>query len=74
MGRGPIGTTTNSPIIDRGTTALTCNKPPGITQQTVDVYGVGSTYSGLYYVDEVTHSFTAGVYRQSFKLERNPTE
>jgi len=37
------------------------------------VYGVGETYSGLYYVDEVTHSFTAVGYRQSFKLERNPT-
>jgi len=72
MGRGPIGTTTNSPIIDRGTTALTCNKPPGITLQTVGVYGVGETYSGLYYVDEVTHCFDAVEYRKSFKLKRNP--
>jgi len=38
------------------------------------VYGVGEKYSGLYYVDEVTHSFTAIGYRQSFKLERNPTK
>jgi len=68
MGRGPIGTTTNSPIIDKGTTALTCNKPPGITQQTVGVYDVGETYTGLYYVDSVTHSFTAGGYRQSLNL------
>ncbi len=38
-----------------------------------DDYGVGSTYSGIYYVDSVTHTFTAKGYRQSFKLERNST-
>ena len=39
-----------------------------------DVYGVGNTYRGVYYVDKVTHSFTAEGYRESFKLERNTTE
>ncbi len=36
-----------------------------------DVYGIGDDFSSLYYVDTVTHSFTASGYLQSFKLERN---
>jgi len=39
----------------------------------VGVYGVGDTYGGLYYVDQVTHIFAGGGYRQAFKLLRNAT-
>ncbi len=38
-----------------------------------DVHGIGDKFSPLYYVDTVTHSFTAVGYSQSFKLERNTT-
>lgn len=41
------------------------------THKLVGVYGVGGTYSGLYYVDKVTHVFAATGYRQSFSLLRN---
>lgn len=44
-----------------------------LTHGTVDVDGVGSTYGGRYYVDEVTHSFSIDGYRQRFKLLRNAT-
>ncbi|HHI92411.1 MAG TPA: hypothetical protein ENK04_02685 [Gammaproteobacteria bacterium] len=44
-----------------------------LTHGPVGVYGVGDTYSGLYYVDQVTHIFAAGGYRQAFKLLRNAT-
>ncbi|MBT8338601.1 MAG: hypothetical protein HKP58_02880 [Desulfatitalea sp.] len=37
----------------------------------VTVDGVGTTYAGRYYVDEVTHKFSKGVYEQHFKLLRN---
>lgn len=40
-------------------------------RRTVTVKGVGETYSGVYYVSHVTHSFTPGGYVQSFKLKRN---
>ena len=36
-----------------------------------DVHGIGDKFSPLYYVDTVTHTFTAVGYRQSFKLKRN---
>lgn len=42
-----------------------------LTHRTVIVDGVGSTYGGLYYVDEVAHSFSLDGYRQTFKLIRN---
>jgi phage protein D len=44
-----------------------------LTHKPVGVYGVGETYSGLYYVDSVMHVFDPGGYRQSFKLLRNAT-
>ena len=44
-----------------------------LTHKLVGVYGVGETYSGLYYVDTVSHSFDQNGYRQSFKLLRNAT-
>lgn len=42
-------------------------KPRG----TVTIKGVGETYSGVYYVTHVTHSFTSEGYTQSFKVKRN---
>jgi phage protein D len=44
-----------------------------LTHKLVGVYGVGETYSGLYYVDSVSHIFDQNGYRQSFKLLRNAT-
>lgn len=44
-----------------------------MTHKLVGVYGVGDTYSGLYYVDSVSHNFDQNGYRQSFKLLRNAT-
>ena len=43
------------------------------THRLVGVYGVGETYSGLYYVDMVSHIFDQNGYRQVFKLLRNAT-
>ncbi len=40
-------------------------------RSTVTVKGVGETYSGVYYVSHVTHSFTPGGYVQYFKVKRN---
>lgn len=37
----------------------------------VPVDGLGERMSGIYYVDRVNHSFTAGGYRQRFRLLRN---
>jgi hypothetical protein len=37
----------------------------------VIVDGVGTRYSGTYYVDSVTHRFTAEGYKQDFRLLRN---
>jgi hypothetical protein len=42
-------------------------KPRG----TVTIKGVGETYSGVYYVAHVTHSFAADGYTQSFRVKRN---
>ena len=42
-------------------------KPRG----TVTIKGVGATYSGIYYVIHVTHSFTADGYTQLFRVKRN---
>ncbi len=39
--------------------------------RTVVVDGVGDTYGGTWYVDEVKHVFSAEGYRQSFRLLRN---
>ncbi len=44
-----------------------------LTHKLVGVYGVGETYSGLYYVDSVSHAFSQTGYRQVFKLLRNAT-
>lgn len=41
------------------------------THETVRVDGVGDTYGGVYYVDEVRHVFNMDGYRQTFKLLRN---
>ncbi|HEX5687849.1 MAG TPA: hypothetical protein VFY73_27860 [Ideonella sp.] len=38
---------------------------------TVGVDGLGSRFSGIWYVDTVTHAFTSQGYRQRFKLLRN---
>ena len=40
-------------------------------RRTVTVKGVGETYSGVYYVSRVTHSFTADGYAQRFRALRN---
>lgn len=42
-------------------------KPRG----TVTIKGVNKTYSGIYYITHVTHSFTTEGYTQSFKVKRN---
>jgi phage protein D len=42
-------------------------KPRG----TVTIKGVGETYSGVYYVSHVTHTFTADGYTQRFHVKRN---
>ena len=42
-------------------------KPRG----TVTIKGVGETYSGVYYVSHVTHSFSGDGYMQFFKVRRN---
>jgi len=44
-----------------------------LTNETVEVDGIGNTYGGIWYVDEVKHQFSAEGYRQSFKLIRNAT-
>ncbi len=41
------------------------------SRQTVPIRGIGETYSGLYYVTHVTHSFTDDGYKQFFKGKRN---
>jgi hypothetical protein len=40
-------------------------------RNTVTIRGVGETYSGVYYVSHVTHSFTPDGYFQNFKVKRN---
>ena len=44
-----------------------------LTHRTVEVDGVGSTFGGRYYVDEVTHTFSPAGYSQQFRLLRNAT-
>jgi len=43
------------------------------TNRTVTVNGVGGSYGGIWYVDEVKHSFSIDGYRQAFTLIRNAT-
>ncbi|MBM0745398.1 hypothetical protein JOY44_28655 (plasmid) [Phormidium sp. CLA17] len=40
-------------------------------RQTVTIKGIGETYSGVYYVTHVTHSFSAEGYKQIFRVKRN---
>lgn len=40
-------------------------------RQTVTVKGIGETYSGVYYVTHVTHTFTPDGYTQHFRVKRN---
>ena len=40
-------------------------------RKTVAIKGVSETYSGIYYVTHVTHSFTSNGYTQAFKVKRN---
>lgn len=40
-------------------------------RQNVTIKGIGETYSGVYYVTHVTHSFTPDGYTQSFRVKRN---
>jgi len=45
--------------------------PDLVPGDNIDLNGIGDTYGGKYYVDEVTHSFSSGEYRSDFTLERN---
>jgi phage protein D len=40
-------------------------------RSTVTIKGVGETYSGVYYVTHVTHTFTPDGYTQVFRVKRN---
>jgi phage protein D len=40
-------------------------------RRTVTIKGVGETYSGVYYVTHVTHTFTPEGYTQLFRVKRN---
>ena len=40
-------------------------------RQTFTIKGIGKTYSGIYYVTHVTHSFTSDGYIQKFRVKRN---
>ena len=42
-----------------------------LTNRSVYVDGVGGTYNGLYYVDQVNHTFSREGYFQQFRLLRN---
>ena len=44
-------------------------KPRGL----VGLRGVGDSYSGFYYVQQVTHNLSKGSYKQSFTLNREGT-
>jgi hypothetical protein len=44
-----------------------------LTHRTVAVDGIGETYGGIWYVDEVNHEFSLDGYRQTFRLIRNAT-
>ena len=41
--------------------------------ETIDVNGVGDSYSGEYYVDPVSHKYDTNNYRQHFDLDREGT-
>ncbi|MCB0061424.1 MAG: hypothetical protein KDE19_04895 [Caldilineaceae bacterium] len=40
-------------------------------RRTVTIKGVGETYSGIYYVNHVTHTLSAEGYQQAFRVKRN---
>lgn len=40
-------------------------------RQLVTIKGIGETYSGVYYVTAVTHTFTREGYTQTFRVKRN---
>ena len=40
----------------------------------IRIDGIGERYQGLYYVSEVTHTFSLSGYRTSFKLSKNTTD
>ena len=40
----------------------------------IDIDGIGTTFKGRYYVEEVKHRYSSTGYRQSFKLTRSATE
>lgn len=40
-------------------------------RKTVTVKGIGETYSGVYYVNHVTHVFTCNGYKQMVRMKRN---
>ena len=40
----------------------------------INIDGVGPTFKGIYYVDEVKHEYTSTGYQQSFKLSRSATD
>lgn len=40
-------------------------------RSTVTIKGIGETYSGVYYITHVTHSFAADGYTQVFRVKRN---
>lgn len=40
-------------------------------RRAVTIKGIGETYSGVYYVTHVTHSFTGDGYTQFFRVKRN---
>jgi hypothetical protein len=64
-----------SPDLGTYSLVVTDSSPIGLPDlvpgDNIDLFGIGPTYGGLYYVDEVTHSFSAGEYRSAFILERN---
>lgn len=42
-----------------------------IPRRTVTIKGIGETYSGVYYICHVTHTFTPDGYTQVFRVKRN---
>lgn len=40
----------------------------------INIDGIGSTFEGIYYVEDVNHRCSSTGYRQSFKLMRSATE
>jgi len=56
------------------TTAETTRTPDIKPGDTVDLDDLGDTYSGNYYVDEVSHTVDSDDYDQHFDLKRNATD